>query len=694
MTSAIDPTVPVYKTPTTASVRQNFQTAHDEITALQNATAGAPFLRLSGGTLTGLLTLAGDPSGLLDAATKNYVDNKVAGGSGGGSGVPEAPIDTNTYGRSNTTWVPVLPIAGGVLTGALNVQANLQANELVLSSPPGASLGVGTLNMPGLLRINANAVTTAAPLAGTLLHIVQADGQTPRLSIDCYGAAQPGTINFRAAGGTGATPTTTQAAAGLGYINFSGYIAGAFTGARAYISSNATDTYTAGAQGTNLVFATTPAGTTAVVFPMALQNGVVIGNPAGGDPGLGALRAANFIEINRNAAALPAVGASTPLHIGGADGEQCNITYEGFVASPWFTFRFANTSAAAPSTVLNGNWLGAVRFVGYTAGLYQNPRAMILAQASQDWTSGGQGCLLQFYATPLNSNTTTAIMSLYPGATSQGWLTINGNAAQPIAPPQPGTMLQLLAPDTLQTRMVIDCFGTGTPSINFRYAQGTGAAPTPVTSANQIGFIGFNGYAAGGFTSARATILAISTENWTGTAQGSALWFSTTPAGGTSTGMAMSLAGGGLGGMQVGSPTGADKGLGTINANTVYANGVALTSDARFKRAIEPLDLDALALVEEIEPKRFKYNMPPLLEPIMTADGPVEVLQPPEDWFERTWWGFIASEVDDVTAGYERSIVLTDNQGIQSVSLGDLVAVLWQAVRQLKAELDETKMVH
>ena len=39
MTSQIDPTVPIYGDPTTASVRNNFQTAADEITALQEALA-------------------------------------------------------------------------------------------------------------------------------------------------------------------------------------------------------------------------------------------------------------------------------------------------------------------------------------------------------------------------------------------------------------------------------------------------------------------------------------------------------------------------------------------------------------------------------------------------------------------------------------------------------------------------------
>lgn len=47
MPSQIDPTVPVSGTPTTASVRANFQTAADEISALQNAMSNlSPFAAL------------------------------------------------------------------------------------------------------------------------------------------------------------------------------------------------------------------------------------------------------------------------------------------------------------------------------------------------------------------------------------------------------------------------------------------------------------------------------------------------------------------------------------------------------------------------------------------------------------------------------------------------------------------------
>jgi hypothetical protein len=118
MPSQIDPTVPVTGNPTTASVRSNFQVAHDEITALQAATNQAPYMPLAGGRFTGTVWLAGDPTDAMMPATKGYVD---AGGSGGGGGIPEAPADGVTYGRRNGGWMGVLPLAGGTMTGALTL---------------------------------------------------------------------------------------------------------------------------------------------------------------------------------------------------------------------------------------------------------------------------------------------------------------------------------------------------------------------------------------------------------------------------------------------------------------------------------------------------------------------------------------------------------------------------------------------
>ena len=78
---------------------------------------GGAFLPLSGGTLTGTLTLAGNPILQLEAATKQYVDNST-GGPGGF--VPEAPTDGQIYGRDGltTSWIAVLTttatVDGGV----------------------------------------------------------------------------------------------------------------------------------------------------------------------------------------------------------------------------------------------------------------------------------------------------------------------------------------------------------------------------------------------------------------------------------------------------------------------------------------------------------------------------------------------------------------------------------------------------
>ena len=71
MTSQIDVTIPVTGNPTTASVRANFQTAADEISALQIAANGAPFLPLAGGTVTGSLYLTQDPTTGRQAVTKD-----------------------------------------------------------------------------------------------------------------------------------------------------------------------------------------------------------------------------------------------------------------------------------------------------------------------------------------------------------------------------------------------------------------------------------------------------------------------------------------------------------------------------------------------------------------------------------------------------------------------------------------------
>jgi hypothetical protein len=200
--SNIDPTVPIYENPTTASVRANFATAKSEIEVLQSDTVGAPFVPLAGDVMTGPLLLVGDPTQSAQAATKNYVDNKVAGGSGGSGGVPEAPEDSYTYGRINASWVHVLPIAGGVLTGLLT-----------LSGPPTTALHAASKGyVDTMLPLAGGTLTGALTLSGapTTALMAATKGYVDGAALPVAGGSLTGAIGFNisiAPPGTGALGT-------------------------------------------------------------------------------------------------------------------------------------------------------------------------------------------------------------------------------------------------------------------------------------------------------------------------------------------------------------------------------------------------------------------------------------------------------------------------------------------------------
>ena len=71
MPSAIDITKPIYGTPTTQSVRDNFHIARDEITALQDV--ADTHVNRDGDTMTGPLILHGDPQSQREATTLEWV---------------------------------------------------------------------------------------------------------------------------------------------------------------------------------------------------------------------------------------------------------------------------------------------------------------------------------------------------------------------------------------------------------------------------------------------------------------------------------------------------------------------------------------------------------------------------------------------------------------------------------------------
>ena len=66
---------------------------------LSQTDGDARYLQLSGGTLTGFITLSGAPTADLHPATKKYVDDLVAAAGGGGSNVPNKPATATSAKR-------------------------------------------------------------------------------------------------------------------------------------------------------------------------------------------------------------------------------------------------------------------------------------------------------------------------------------------------------------------------------------------------------------------------------------------------------------------------------------------------------------------------------------------------------------------------------------------------------------------
>lgn len=183
-TSSIDPTIPVFGTPTTQSVRNNFATAKTEITALMAQTQGAPFMPLVGGHFTGPIYLYNDPTDVMMPVTLGYFNAHGGGGSGGG-GIPEAPADGRYYTRSQGAWVPGVALGGG---------ANAQmTGELLLAANPTSALGATPKQYVDAISATANAAVKRAGDTMTGLLILSGDptaalGATSKQYVDAAAA--------------------------------------------------------------------------------------------------------------------------------------------------------------------------------------------------------------------------------------------------------------------------------------------------------------------------------------------------------------------------------------------------------------------------------------------------------------------------------------------------------------------------
>lgn len=104
----------------------------------------------------------------------------------------------------------------------------------------------------------------------------------------------------------------------------------------------------------------------------------------------------------------------------------------------------------------------------------------------------------------------------------------NAAAAPAIAS---GVGLQIVGTDSTVARAEVDTFAAA-GFFTIRRANGTGASPTAIANADQIGAFNFHGYYTSGgpaYSGVQATVTAMATQAWTSTAQGTQILLRTTP---------------------------------------------------------------------------------------------------------------------------------------------------------------------
>jgi hypothetical protein len=457
--------------------------------------AAALYLPLSGGTLTGLLTLAGAPTTALHAATKAYVDGAppaggpylpVSGGTLTGPLLLAGP-PTVALGAATKAYVdgampaggPFLPLAGGALTG-----------PLMLSGPPTQPLNPATKAY----------VDSAAPVGGPYLALA--------------GGILTGPLTLAGAPTQPLQPATKQYVdtaqpVGGPYLAISG---GTLTG---LLTLSGPPTQPLHAATKAYADAAPPAGGPYLALAGGTMTGMLTlaGNP------MSALQAVTKQYVDNNY--VPSAGGP-------------------FLALAGGVMTGALTLAGAPTTALQAATKAYVDGALPVGGPYL------------PLTGGTLTGLLTLSGAPtvaLHAATKAYVDAALPvggpylplaGGTVAGVLAVSANVTAPAG--IPGNLVVSGADATI-AEITVQSQGAGANAVfQARRSLGTAAAPSAVTANLPLLNIAALGYGATGYSTAgRATIVVRSAENWSDTAQGALIAFSTTPVTTITTAEAMRL---------------------------------------------------------------------------------------------------------------------------------------------------------
>jgi hypothetical protein len=135
-------------------------------------------------------------------------------------------------------------------------------------------------------------------------------------------------------------------------------------------------------------------------------------NYSTGNVGIGTSAPDSNLTINANATNPQPSGASSVLHIAGADSTSPSLFVDSFAGSPGFIFRRADNTNASPTALAIDDVIGTVNARGYNGSAYSSNQAQFQMRASQAWTTSALGTYMLFSTTPNGSTSLTERMRI------------------------------------------------------------------------------------------------------------------------------------------------------------------------------------------------------------------------------------------------------------------------------------------
>jgi len=308
---------------------------------------------------------------------------------------------------------------------------------------------------PNTFNLNSD-TSPLTSVTGTVIQLIGADDVTAFLEFNSFGNGSSNVLGRRA-NGTKASPSAVTTNDILLNLAGRGYGATAYsTTNRGAFQVRAMESWTDTAQGTELRFLSTPAGSATAVERWFIRADGCLAYAAGSLTGDATINAVDYFDngvnintiysslalanifiltqtVNLNAASAPTPTSGTILHLVGLDTTNSGLLLDTFGANPQFRARRSNGTKASPSALTAGDVLGVFNATGYgTTGYAAQPGAAISFLANQNWTDAAQGTRIQFNTTADGSTSSTARWIIgndgslyYSGGSVTGVSTIN-----------------------------------------------------------------------------------------------------------------------------------------------------------------------------------------------------------------------------------------------------------------------------